>query len=119
MAEDRQRPEIVIKHNKYARHGACVLCNTDRSLCVGPCLFVDGTWDGVCETCAHMHAPGLAAMIGDPEAQHAYWLALGRAAAGKSAREERLVLLEGQLAQLRGLVAVTEAQIDRLKAEAS
>jgi hypothetical protein len=30
MAEDRERPEIVIKHNKYARHGACVLCNADR-----------------------------------------------------------------------------------------
>ena len=75
LPDSTGRVAIVVKHNKYARHQACSICDADRNLCIGPCLFEEGTWGAVCDECARKHAPGLLAMINDPEAQRAYWAA--------------------------------------------
>ena len=68
------------------------VCDTDRQLCVGPCLFLDGTWQGVCQNCARQHAPGLLAVLNSPEVQTMYWTAERDAEAqrAKSEHEDRL-----------------------------
>jgi len=106
MAQDDARRTIVIKHNRFARPQACSLCNTDRNLCIGPGLFAEGTWQGICQECARRHAPGLLAMVSAPEAQRAYWAAEQQA--GEQQRRE-----VGE--SLASLEAEVERLLDRLE----
>ena len=119
MPGEQKPPTVVIKHNKYARNEPCGICDMDRPLCVGPCLFLDGSWEGVCETCARELAPGLVAILDSREAQKAYWTA-ERDDSGKrfrAARDDKISTLEAHLAFLRTQMAATETQIDKLKDE--
>lgn len=114
---DGDSPAIVIKHNKYARHEACGICDGDRQLCVGPCLFLDGTWQGVCQDCARKHAPGLLSALNTPEFQKAYWTAERDAETQRAMSDhaDRLADLEADLAFLEARVAATQTLIDQLK----
>jgi len=116
MAQEGARRIIVIKHNRYARPQACSLCNTDRNLCIGPCLFEEGSWQGVCEDCAREHAPGLLAMLHSREGQRAYWEA--EEAAGQAHRRqvgETLVSLEEELERLQSRFEETHRRLEELR----
>ncbi len=117
LSDAVDQPIVVIKHNKYARHEACGVCDSDRPLCIGPCLFIDGTWAGVCEECARELAPGMVAMLACTEAQRAYWIAERDEAEERfrAAREGKLETLQAHLAFLEGQLATTQAQINQLK----
>ncbi|MBM3502174.1 MAG: hypothetical protein FJX74_26280 [Armatimonadetes bacterium] len=114
MAEQGVRGAFVIKHNRYARPQACGTCNTDRNLSIGPGLFQEGTWQGICEECAARLAPGLLAMLSSPKAQRAYWEA--EQAAGEQQRQEVGETLASLEAELEGLQARLEDTQQRLEA---
>jgi hypothetical protein len=119
LPEEENERTVVIKHNKYARHEACGICDMDRPLCIGPCLFLDGSWIGVCEECARESSPGLVAMLDSQEAQKAYWTA-ERDDSGKRyrvAREDKIDTLQAHLAFLNAQIAATETQLEKLKDE--
>jgi len=120
LPEEENQPTVVIKHNKYARHEACGICDMDRPLCIGPCLFLDGSWRGVCETCARELSPGLVAMLGSQEARKAYWTAErdGSDERYRAARDDQISTLQAHLAFLNAQIAATETQIEKLKDEA-
>jgi len=118
MAEADARRVIVIKHNRYARPTACSLCNTDGNLPIGPCLFEEGSWQGVCDDCARVHAPGLLAMLHCQNAQRAYWEA--QEAAGEEQRRhvgETLASLEAELEVLQDRLEATHRRLEALRGD--
>ncbi len=118
MTEEGARRVIVIKHNRYARPAPCSICNTDHHLSIGPALFEEGSWEGVCEECARVHAPGLVAMLDSRTAQRAYWEA--EEAAGEAHRRqvgENLASLEMDVELLRTRLEATHRRLEELRGE--
>lgn len=113
MTEAPKRRVIVIKHNRYARPGPCSICDADLNLCIGPCLFEEGTWKGICDECARKHAPGLLAIVRSPAAQRAYWEAEEKNAPERCRREMREILasLEAELAVLKEGLEAAERRL--------
>jgi hypothetical protein len=116
MAAEGSRRGIVIKHNRYARHQACSLCNADRPLPIGPGLFEEDTWQGVCDDCAQEHAPGLLAMLRAPAAQRAYWEAVEHAGAQQRTEVgQTLASIEAELAGLQALMEAAQRRLGELR----
>ena len=114
MAGQPERRVIVIKHNRYARPEACSICDADRNLSIGPGLFEEGSWQGVCDACGREHAPGLLAMLQCPEVQRAYWEAEEAGAQERQRTELAVTLasLEADLAALQGRLEATRKRLD-------
>ena len=55
--------QLAIKHNDRVLEGACRFCGTKTQANAGPELFVEGTWDPVCQLCGRAREPALVALL--------------------------------------------------------
>jgi hypothetical protein len=60
-----EKAALVIKNNNTASNDPCALCGDRTDPAVGPELFVEGTWELVCNPCAFYHAPELWQCLND------------------------------------------------------
>jgi len=58
---------FAIQMNNVAVNGRCPMCGERTDPSIGPELFLAGSWQEVCWTCGHKHAPELMWML---EAYH-------------------------------------------------
>jgi hypothetical protein len=56
-------PTLCIKHNNTTVTEPCALCGATLRPLAGPIVFVEGTWESVCDTCSAAHAPALLAIL--------------------------------------------------------
>ncbi len=53
------KPSLVIKDNNTGCQEPCALCGRWDEATIGPAIFVEGTWNFVCNGCAKDYAPEL------------------------------------------------------------
>jgi hypothetical protein len=54
---------LVLKYNNAAVNGGCPLCGNRTDPGIPFAIFLEGTWDDVCDQCAMQHAPWLVLLI--------------------------------------------------------
>jgi hypothetical protein len=63
MSYPAGKPQLVIKDNNMGGPDHCALCDRWGDAPIGPAIFVEGTWDIVCDDCAIDIAPGLVEVV--------------------------------------------------------
>lgn len=58
-----RRINLVIKYNNCSSRESCLLCGESTKPSCGPAVFLERTWDVVCDQCVEEHAPGLHATM--------------------------------------------------------
>ena len=58
-----RRINLVMKYNNCSHRESCLLCGESTKAPVGPAVFMERTWDAVCDACVEEYAPGLAATM--------------------------------------------------------
>jgi len=79
---------LCIKLNNCETNDPCAICGEPTDSQVGPAIFVEGSWDLVCDVCSQRYAPVLYAVvtiarevINEPEEPACGWKEWARAAA--------------------------------------
>jgi hypothetical protein len=63
MSHPAESPRLVIKDNNTSCNERCALCGMWDKANIGPAIFVEGTWNFVCDQCAQREAPWLFAAV--------------------------------------------------------
>jgi hypothetical protein len=59
MNTPMERKDLVIKDNNTSVRENCALCGLSDKASIGPAIFVEGTWNFVCNHCAQREASTL------------------------------------------------------------